>query len=291
MVKPWISFRQYYCKEFSGAHSEILHYNFGMAKPIARIKWVTEKGTETYVLGPDAIVTLGREPGNDIIIPQGSISRTHARIEWIGNSYVLNDLGSANGTFVNGQRLGRAPWILKDGDKILLDVFPLRFEIVEEEEEPVSPPEPAVTTAEAEGEQGQQERLPQTMELHPTSLPEEDVTFIIQREPVPGYFSRNKFPRLIVSTGLDAGRTFDLTEPVMTIGYAKLGAAWEIQLNDASVSQPHAKIEKRGDTFWLIDLGSEKGSSLNGRAVKDPVFLAEGDVIVLGEARLIFRGG
>jgi predicted component of type VI protein secretion system len=52
-----------------------------------------------------AELTLGREPGNDIVINDGEISRKHARLSLQGDTYMLEDLGSTNGTFVNGQRL------------------------------------------------------------------------------------------------------------------------------------------------------------------------------------------
>ncbi|NJN15709.1 MAG: FHA domain-containing protein [Oscillochloris sp.] len=49
-----------------------------------------------------AVHTLGRAPSCDIHIPRGTISRLHARIVRDGPRYVLQDAGSANGTFVNG---------------------------------------------------------------------------------------------------------------------------------------------------------------------------------------------
>jgi DNA-binding winged helix-turn-helix (wHTH) protein len=51
------------------------------------------------------ITTIGRSESCDIVIPQSSVSRLHARIELQHDRYVLFDAGSANGTFVNGARL------------------------------------------------------------------------------------------------------------------------------------------------------------------------------------------
>jgi hypothetical protein len=63
------------------------------------------------------VMVIGRESNNDIIIKDSEISRNHARISRKGGVYVLEDLGSTNGTFVNQQRL-TAPRTLVAGDEI-----------------------------------------------------------------------------------------------------------------------------------------------------------------------------
>jgi len=60
---------------------------------------------------------VGRDLSNDVVINDPEISRRHARLFQQGNSFVLEDLGSTNGTFVNGQRL-IGPNILHPGDSI-----------------------------------------------------------------------------------------------------------------------------------------------------------------------------
>jgi predicted component of type VI protein secretion system len=61
--------------------------------------------------------TIGREPGNGIIINDAEISRKHARMSQQENTYTIEDLGSTNGTFVNGVRL-TAPHALRPGEVI-----------------------------------------------------------------------------------------------------------------------------------------------------------------------------
>jgi DNA-binding response OmpR family regulator len=61
--------------------------------------------------------TIGRWPDNDVVIADRWISRHHALITRRGLRYVVKDLGSKNGTFVNGQRL-TGPQELEDGDRI-----------------------------------------------------------------------------------------------------------------------------------------------------------------------------
>jgi predicted component of type VI protein secretion system len=62
---------------------------------------------------------IGRDPSNSVAINDAEISRKHSRLSFQGGKYVLEDLGSTNGTFVNGQRLA-GPVVLKSGDVVSL---------------------------------------------------------------------------------------------------------------------------------------------------------------------------
>ncbi len=63
------------------------------------------------------ITRVGRWPDNDVVIDDRWVSRYHAEIRREATQYTVRDLGSKNGTFVNGQRLA-APHRLRDGDQI-----------------------------------------------------------------------------------------------------------------------------------------------------------------------------
>ena len=62
-------------------------------------------------------ITIGRDSANAITINDAEISRRHARLTYQGGKYILEDLGSTNGTFVNGQRLA-GPRVLKPGEVV-----------------------------------------------------------------------------------------------------------------------------------------------------------------------------
>jgi len=63
--------------------------------------------------------TIGRDPGCDLVLPLNIVSRLHAQIERYHSGYVLRDLDSPNGTFVNGMRINvDEPRRMKDGDLI-----------------------------------------------------------------------------------------------------------------------------------------------------------------------------
>jgi len=60
---------------------------------------------------------LGRDETNDIVLPDAEVSRKHSRLTYSPQGYVLEDLGSTNGTFVNAERLS-GPHLLIPGDQI-----------------------------------------------------------------------------------------------------------------------------------------------------------------------------
>jgi phosphoserine phosphatase RsbU/P len=71
---------------------------------------------ERHALGPDKAI-LGRHPDCDIVLDSGSVSRQHAEITSLDGEFYIQDLGSRNGTIVNGQAI-QAKHKLQDGDRL-----------------------------------------------------------------------------------------------------------------------------------------------------------------------------
>ena len=67
---------------------------------------------------PPGITTIGRSPLNDIVIDHPCASRQHAAIRADSEGYWIADLGSRNGTYVNGEALGTEPRLLRNFDRI-----------------------------------------------------------------------------------------------------------------------------------------------------------------------------
>jgi pilus assembly protein CpaF len=72
-------------------------------------------------------LTIGRIQGNDLILPKGNVSKKHARIAFRDGRYIVTDLNSTNGTYVNRRRINQAT-IVRPGDRIYVGDFVLRIE-------------------------------------------------------------------------------------------------------------------------------------------------------------------
>jgi hypothetical protein len=70
-------------------------------------------------------VTIGRKPYNDIVIDHRAVSGQHATITLMLEDAILEDLGSTNGTFVNGEKVYRQKIV--DGDKLNIAIFELKY--------------------------------------------------------------------------------------------------------------------------------------------------------------------
>ena len=90
---------------------------------------VLQRGTEAGLTWPleRRTITIGRNPDCDIVLNDRQVSRVHARITWREENYEVEDLGSKNGTHLNGRDIG-GPEALHDGDEIQIAlVYKLAF--------------------------------------------------------------------------------------------------------------------------------------------------------------------
>lgn len=81
------------------------------------IYWLKYKGTFFPIRQGDSL--LGRSPECLIILPSERVSREHAVVRQIHTGLEIEDLGSRNGTWVNGVRISR-PTVLQPGDQVAL---------------------------------------------------------------------------------------------------------------------------------------------------------------------------
>lgn len=226
------------------------------AEILAKITWNDPESGQTreFVLTEGATATIGRSPHNEICIPERHVSREHAVINFRDGIFMITDLNSANGTFVNDRKLSD-PFPLADGDVIRLYVPILHFSA-------------AVSTEECE-----QARSTGTL-IVPASSSDR--------------------PVLHITSGPQADAEIPLLTPLVTIGRATRDATWDISLQDRAVSRPHCQIARQDDGQWVItDLGSVNGTLVNGLPLEahQPHALADGTVITLGETTILFRMG
>lgn len=93
---------------------------------------VTSPGETGLVPGSEFAVagtmTLGRDGDNGIVLGDGSISNRHARLERVRDGWRLVDLGSTNGTFVNGRGVDGGGVVLRGGEQISFGAVTMRAE-------------------------------------------------------------------------------------------------------------------------------------------------------------------
>lgn len=94
-----------------------------MGEAVLVIREGADAGREVR-LGGDLV--LGRDPESDLVLDDSGISRNHARITGGAGGAIIEDLGSSNGTLLNGQPLA-GPQPLRDGDEIQLGEVILAF--------------------------------------------------------------------------------------------------------------------------------------------------------------------
>ncbi len=193
---------------------------------------------------------IGRSEECNIQIQDALISRQHARLQLSGTQVILTDLGSHNGTWVNGNKVF-LPTPLKDGDKVRIgnSIFVFRAAPVQAAVPAAAPP--PLSTSEAP-------RQPDGTMLWEMQAP----------------------LALVRGDGAEYGLNSD----------SKLGRdpANNILLDkDTSASQFHARLDLDKGRIFVTDLGSANGTWVNGKRISAPALLKHGDRIRVGNT--IFR--
>ena len=204
-----------------------------------------------------ATISLGRANTNDIILNDGRISRSHARLEYSSTGVNLIDLGSSNGTRLNGVQIERAT--LKPGDTISMASQQLKYE-VEDPSEDVG-----LTMIDS------QAQLDQTM----------------NQEILPVVINETSTPSLVVFT---AEKTWKVD--LNNLDQAMIGRdeSCQVYLDRLKVSRRHAEVQQVGGAFVLKDNGSTNGTWLGDQKV-DQHILQDGDVFRIGPAQIVFKAG
>ena len=200
-----------------------------------------------------AEIIIGRDPGVDLTIPSPAVSRRHARLVRDGGEYAVEDLGSSNGTFLNGERL-IARRILKSGDQIRLGQ--------------------AITIIyQASG---------QILESKP--LPDQTAVSVGVMQTLLGEEASIDFheapPQLSVAIAGGSSRVHTLTRPVLTIGRVDGN---DIVIPSQIVSSHHARLEQTNGGYKLVVAAEAKNPILfEGRPLEETRVLHHGDTLRIG---------
>jgi ABC-type multidrug transport system ATPase subunit/pSer/pThr/pTyr-binding forkhead associated (FHA) protein len=209
------------------------------------------------------VTRFGRDPGVEGVIDAAAaiVSRRHAEIQRRDDRYILVDLGSFNGTLLNGRRIVE-PEVLHDNDKIEL-----------------GPGGPTVRYVDPAHPQPRREEPA----VHPASgiLPEADQMMHSGKLATMVLRSRSETP-LQITGGLDSGmfieRSFGDAQRLI-IGR---GEECDIRLDGLLISNRHANILKTNSDFIIEDLNSTNGTYVNGARITGRRTIQPQDVIQIG---------
>ncbi|MCP3144962.1 FHA domain-containing protein [Pyxidicoccus xibeiensis] len=237
---------------------------------------------------------LGRQQGCDILLTEGGVSRTHARVFDEGGTVFIEDLGSANGTFVDGERIAEPTPLTSKSEVVLGDYTlslkaeaPSRGSGARKAAKSAPPAEDVAVGSEGAGARATR-ALPSIKSKSPAGpgAPKRPARPAAPSRPggaAGGGGSTGPMLRGLV--GPWAGRTYPLRGKVI-VGRQPPAA---VMLEDDSVSRRHAELEAGPSGVTVKDLGSANGTLLNGEPLgPEPVPLEPGDQLQFGVVEMSF---
>ncbi|MFI1660604.1 FHA domain-containing protein [Streptomyces sp. NPDC020472] len=270
---------------------------------------VLELNGRTWTLDPSRSYTLGRDPQGDLVIDDARVSWRHATISWGGRSWVIEDHGSTNGTFLQGQRVhqveigpGSAVHLgnATDGPRLNLAAAGAAAapqhqapqQQVPQQQAPAQQA-PAHQAAAAQADWATHQAPPQQQGWQqPVQQPAPHQQVPHQQGPAQGHpggaagapspYGDHRSPTTFYQ--LDLGR-------VMRIGRALEN---ELVVSDLQVSRHHAEFHATPDgRFEIRDLGSHNGTYVNGQPIPKggTALLGPQDIVGVGHSTFRIVGG
>src|SRR6266566_4441391 len=247
------------------------------------------------------IITFGRDPGNDVVISDPTVSRKHAQLVNNAGQWSIEKLAEQNVVTVNQQNVRAA--VISDRDTIGLGTGTTFLFLISSpqflaEQRPVTPynavQRPAAQTPPVPAYSGQQPQVQYSFPEAASPLP----TGKAQRAPMDAYEpgtivsgqTTPGIPMLEVSTNTHAEKhAFPLTQQVINIGRDPSN---DIVIDELVVSGFHAQIVREGNQFVLVHPHPSRGKTVNGLLYQgrhiqgDEKFrkpLARGDIFRIGD--------
>ena len=218
----------------------------------------------SYSIEKGQSLVIGRGPDNDIVIENLAVSGHHAKIDSLGDDFVITDLKSKNGIFVNEQ-ITNSHW-LKDGDVINIGKHSLCFS----------------HSADKIESDEQMDRMEETMVMDTSKYRS------MIRKSAPNYpkpMSRKK-NHIGVLAWLSGGKgKYKLKNKIINIGRDK---TCDIIVKGFLLGRTAATISKRPDGYHLSYVSGLAKPKVNDRVVKQSTVLNDLDIIDIGKAKLQF---
>ncbi|MDN0195138.1 FHA domain-containing protein [Streptomyces sp. S.PNR 29] len=244
---------------------------------------VLESNGRTWTLDPSRTYTLGRDPQGDIVFDDARVSWRHATISFNGRSWVVEDHGSTNGTFVQGQRIhqveigaGSAVHLGNATDGPRLNLSGTAAAVAQPQQQPYA----AQATGPGWAQQAPQQAPAQQVPQADWQQPQQAAPHIPQQQgaggvagapPVYGDRSPTTFHQFSLGRVMRIGRSLEN----------------DLVVSDLQVSRHHAEFHSTPDGRMEIrDLGSHNGTYVNGQPIPKggTQLLGPSDVVGVGHS-------
>lgn len=203
-------------------------------------------------------ISIGRKPHNEVVIDNLAISGEHSVVTQVVNDIFIEDLGSTNGTLVNGEPIKKH--LLQDNDMIEIGKYKLKF-IAEKINRPVAD----------DFEKTMIIRSPLASSYTPPSAP---AAAPKAAEPTPAAASATRVGALQILTGSHAGKELELTKNLTTIG---------------KTGEQVAVVTRRPQGYFITHVDGPRHPVVNGKELDAQAHpLAEHDVIELAGIKMEF---
>lgn len=218
-------------------------------------------------------VSIGRSPDNGIVIDNPAVSHYHARVFNEEGRLMLEDFGSLNGTFVNGQRVKMVS--LKPGDSVMIGKHTLVV---------TDSAEVRAFTLDHGAAKPAAPKINETVMLDTKERREFLQKVAAGGESVQVSPARLKIPTLVVKKGKTDQREYSLTDKLTVIGKSAMAT---VKLKGWFAPKAAAQINRREGNSYYIG-AADKIPSVNGQPIGHPMKLSSGDVITVAGIELEF---
>ncbi|WP_330345657.1 FHA domain-containing protein [Streptomyces longwoodensis] len=258
-------------------------------------KLVLETNGRTWTLDPSRAYTLGRDPQGDIVFDDARVSWRHATVSFDGRGWVIEDHGSTNGTYAQGQRVQRlelGPGTAlhlgnaTDGPRLNLTADPAAVPAPQAQQ-----PYAAQGANPGWAQQAPPQQAPQPGWQQPHQAP--PPASHIPQQPGPGEQFAQQVPGGAAGAPPAHGDRSPTTFHQFSLGRVmRIGRALENDLvvSDLQVSRNHAEFHATPDGRMEIrDLGSHNGTYVNGQPIPKGGTQLLGPTDVVGVGHSTFR--
>lgn len=230
--------------------------------------------------------TIGRLPDNNVQIDNLAVSGHHAKISWEQGQYIVEDLGSLNGTYVNNERVGKAT--LKHGDRVKIGKHLVEFKqegnaMIFAAAAKAGPAAPKLDATMLLDTKQARERIADKSAPAPGAGP-----LGISR---PAWMSdpfvaaKDRVGLLSTLQGRTDQQKYVLTSKMTMIGKSKMAS---VRLKGFFAPTSAALISKRDNRYFISPSEGKARVKINGDDVLGQRELAAGDVIEVGKVQLAF---